>query len=463
MHLRPFAFFVCLILGALCVLFAGGSVESSGWGAVAGSLVWLTFDAIAASRFIKLLRHNTPTRFPLLGLWRRLFDYIHVQRRREQRKLDDVNDRLDEVFRALQASPNGVTLLDTQDRIEFSNDAAAEHFSWDTKSDLGQYIHFLIREPGFAEFLSSQKEGQEIELDIPNTDQRGQSKHITVQFHIYHAGDNSERKLLLSRDVGALRQAEHMRRDFVANVSHEIATPVTVIAGFIETMQTFDLDKEERERQLTLISQQTTRIKNLVQDLLALAKLEGSPTPSKSNSVPVDEILAQCNYDAQALMHSLSNSTQRIEFDNQSPNTQLLGMRHELQSAMTNLVTNAIRYTPETGDVTVTWNVAEDGSATYTVRDTGIGIEPEHVERLTERFYRVDSSRSRSTGGTGLGLAIVKHVAQRHGGKLHIKSTLGKGSTFTLTFPSSRIECATSEALNPELLEQTPREHAVHT
>ena len=232
--------------------------------------------------------------------------------------------------------------------------------------------------------------------------------------------------------------AEAMRRDFVANVSHEIRTPLTVLSGFIETLQTLPLKEPERNRYLALMAQQSVRMQTLVNDLLTLSRLEGSPFPGANDWMTTSALLAQCEQEARALSQVLVPHGHRIEFDN-GPLCELAGVQTELYSAMSNLVTNAIRYTPDTGLVRVSWTLLEDGRGTFKVTDRGPGIAPEHLPRLTERFYRVDRSRSRETGGTGLGLAIVKHVAQRHGAELHIESQLGQGSCFSIIFPAVRV------------------------
>jgi two-component system phosphate regulon sensor histidine kinase PhoR len=227
-----------------------------------------------------------------------------------------------------------------------------------------------------------------------------------------------------------------MRRDFVANVSHEIRTPLTVLAGFIETMDSLPLTEVERRRVLQLMSQQTTRMQTLVGDLLTLAQLEGSPRPAADRWVPVQKIFAQVHADAQAL----SAGRHALTF-NGGDAAHIAGAELELMSAVSNLVSNAVRYTPSGGQVVVSWSVRADGAGVLEVRDSGIGVAREHLPRLAERFYRVDGSRSRDTGGTGLGLSIVKHVAQRHGGELDIESEPGKGSRFSLVFPAPRVRC----------------------
>jgi two-component system, OmpR family, phosphate regulon sensor histidine kinase PhoR len=251
--------------------------------------------------------------------------------------------------------------------------------------------------------------------------------------------------LLLSRDVTALEQAEAMRRDFVANVSHEIRTPLTVLSGFIETLQTLPLKEAERTRYLDLMSQQASRMQTLVSDLLTLSRLEGSPLPTRDDWISIQSLLQQLEQEGAALssmMGDLAFQPQALTFESVCEGD-IAGSSSELLSAMSNLVSNAIRYTPSGGSIAVSFRPLEDGRAEFSVSDSGPGIAPEHLARLTERFYRVDRSRSRDTGGTGLGLAIVKHVAQRHSAELKIDSVLGKGSVFSIVFSASRVRLAT--------------------
>jgi two-component system phosphate regulon sensor histidine kinase PhoR len=256
---------------------------------------------------------------------------------------------------------------------------------------------------------------------------------IAIQLHPYGEG----RKLLLSRDITGVEQAETMRRDFVANVSHEIRTPLTVLTGFVETLQNIPLDADERSRYLTMMAQQAHRMQTLVNDLLTLSRLEGSPPPGLAEWTPAALFAAQCEEDARAISNVLGKSQQIIAAA--PPPIEIAGAPGELQSAMSNLVSNAVRYTPSGGRVEIRWIALPDGRMEFAVHDTGPGIAVEHLPRLTERFYRVDRSRSRETGGTGLGLAIVKHVSQRHGAELKIDSAVGSGSTFSIVLPASRV------------------------
>jgi two-component system phosphate regulon sensor histidine kinase PhoR len=243
-----------------------------------------------------------------------------------------------------------------------------------------------------------------------------------------------QQKLVITQDVTERLRAEAMRRDFVANVSHEIRTPLTVLAGFVETMASLPLSTAERARVITLMQQQTDRMQVLVADLLQLAQLEGSPRPPADRWTALAPLLQRAASDAR----TLSAGRHQVEVE-VSDGTELAGLEAELLSAVANLATNAVRYTPEGGQIHIDWHLRPDGQGEIEVRDTGIGVGREHLPRLTERFYRVDGSRSRDTGGTGLGLSIVKHVVQRHGGSLEIDSEPGKGSRFRLLLPAGRI------------------------
>ena len=300
-----------------------------------------------------------------------------------------------------------------------------------------QHFGNLVRDPRFANYFAARDyrsdvvmQGRESTLTHP--------VQLSVQLHPYGDG----RLLLLSRNVTVLEQAEAMRRDFVANVSHEIRTPLTVLTGFVETLQTLALSEAESQRYLSLMAHQANRMQMLVNDLLTLSRLEGSPTPGAGEWLSMPEVMGQLELDARALsavLHPLPDRPHHMVFDSHLHGA-VAGAPSELISAMSNLVSNAVRYTPAGGDIRVCWRGLSDARAEFSVSDTGPGIAGEHLPRLTERFYRVDRSRSRDTGGTGLGLAIVKHVCQRHGAQLKIESTPGIGSTFSIVFPPERVQ-----------------------
>lgn len=345
----------------------------------------------------------------------------------------DSEMRLQEMLSAIQASPNGVILVDDQGRIEWCNQTAAHHLGLDAAQDLRQYVANLIRDPGFHAYVAAGDFSTDV-LVAGRSSTPSRPVRLSLQLHPYGQG----RRLLLSRDVTLIEQAEAMRRDFVANVSHEMRTPLTVLAGFVETMQTLDLSAQEVRRYLDLMAVQSERMQTLVSDLLTLSRLEGSPLPGMNEWVDMDTLMVQCEVDARALSSYMGRVEHRMHFELRG-SSQLCGMASELQSAFSNLVSNAVRYTPASGQIDVSWRVLEDGRGEFSVRDTGPGIAPEHLPRLTERFYRVDRSRSRESGGTGLGLAIVKHVVQRHGAVLDIQSEVGQGSRFSITLPAARV------------------------
>lgn len=361
------------------------------------------------------------------------------QLRERDEQLRESQRRLEEFLVALESSPNGVVLLDEHGRIEWCNGTAASHFGFDPERDRLQAIGNLVRDPAFAAYMASWNYTREVVLSVPVSG--SVPLKIAVQAHPY-AGS---RRLVLSRDVTAVEQAEAMRRDFVANVSHEIRTPLTVLAGFVETMQTLPLDADERARYLQLMAQQAQRMQTLVNDLLTLSRLEGSPPPGAGEWLPAATLLAQSVQEARLLSGVLAGASPHELVVHPAPAIEISASPSEIQSAMSNLLSNAVRYTPAGGRIEAGWELLPNGRAEFRVTDSGPGIAPEHIPRLTERFYRVDRSRSRETGGTGLGLAIVKHVLQRHGAELGIDSRPGEGSTFRIAFPASRVR----QALKP--------------
>ena len=429
---------------AACAV-AGGALgwwiafrEGMAWGLLVGAAVWQLIDSFYARRLLAWLRSEQSNETPVLmagvqpnlpGVWGDAADRIRRLLKNSHQHYSESQARLDEFLAALQASPNGVVLLDDEGRIEWCNQTAAQHFGFDARRDLQQHIANLVRDPAFNAYMATANFSHEVVIP-GNFSTPNRPVKLSVHVHRYR----KDRKLLLSRDITALEQAEVMRRDFVANVSHEIRTPLTVLSGFIETMVNLQLSDVERRRVMELMAQQTRRMQSLVGDLLTLAQLEGSPRPAPDRWVNLQRLFLQVHADAKAL------SAGRHHFLFQAPlEVQLAGAESELLSALANLVTNAVRYTPADRSIAVSWCGRNDGSGEIEVKDDGPGIAREHLPRLTERFYRVDGSRSRDTGGTGLGLSIVKHVMLRHGGELDIQSELGKGSSFKLIFPSARV------------------------
>ena len=420
------------------------------WGLLVGAAVWQLIDSFYARRLLAWLRSEQSNETPVLmagvqpnlpGVWGDAADRIRRLLKNSHQHYSESQARLDEFLAALQASPNGVVLLDDEGRIEWCNQTAAQHFGFDARRDLQQHIANLVRDPAFNAYMATANFSHEVVIP-GNFSTPNRPVKLSVHVHRYR----KDRKLLLSRDITALEQAEVMRRDFVANVSHEIRTPLTVVSGFIETLQTLPLKKPERDRYLTLMALQSQRMQTLVDDLLTLSRLEGSPLPGAHEWTVTASLFAQCEQEARALSSVVAAQGHELAFDS-GPDCEIAGLRRELCSALSNLVNNAVRYTPGGGLIQVHWTMLDDGRGKFSVRDSGPGIAAEHLPRLTERFYRVDRSRSRETGGTGLGLAIVKHVAQRHGAELVIESQVGHGSCFCIIFPAGRIRRQTQLVL----------------
>ena len=369
---------------------------------------------------------------------------IRLLKNKESQRLVS-EESLRQFLAAIQASPHGVIILDSDTRIQWSNQTASEHLGLDPKLDLQQLIGNMLRNPIFSNYVNSKSFDHEVIIE--GRDHRIDSPHkVGVQLFPYGDG----RMLLLSRDVTLIEQAETMRRDFVANVSHEIRTPLTVLAGFIETLQTLPLSNEEQEKYLNLMANQAFRLKSLVDDLLILSRIEGRHLPGHHEWVSIKKILVQIEEEAVGLsvkLHPLMHDRQRLVFQltDTDAGMEISGSASELMSAFSNLISNAIRYTPAGGTINVHWKTTDAGGV-FCVTDSGPGIAPEHFARLSERFYRIDRSRSRDTGGTGLGLAIVKHVIQRHEGVMEIESKINVGSKFSLLFPTHRLRMANKKA-----------------
>jgi len=360
------------------------------------------------------------------GAWEEVFAGLARLVRRQTQIESRLSAALDRFRQAAAALPEGVIILDEADRIEWCNPRAAAHFALDSQGDRGQQLTYLLRNPQFVEYLETRNFSEPLVLRLTRNDTE---LVLSIQLVPYGASD----KLLLSRDISRWERMETTRRDFVANVSHELRTPLTVLNGFLETLA--DLPKPDPEltrRSVTLMAEQTVRMNRLVEDLLTLSRLEGSNTPLREEEVDVPQLCQALLRDAVSLSAGRHKLTLQLGSEDG-----LFGGNDELRSAFTNLISNAVRYTPKGGEIELSWSI-RDGEPVFAVRDTGIGIEPQHIPRLTERFYRVDRSRSRATGGTGLGLAIVKHVLSRHQAHLSVTSELGRGSTFSAVFPAAR-------------------------
>ncbi len=427
---------------ALAGVFAAGLIA---W-ALAGP-VW-ALAAVCLGLALLLLRHvanlaaladwlRDPLARPVpqgSGVWEEvlvgLHRFVRVRIKQEQQFSED----LVRFRRAVLALPDGVVLLDARGCIEWCNPIASQYLGLDEQRDLGQPLVNLVRHPDLAAYLERGEYAEPLTLRL----RRGEGLVLSLAIIAY----GEAQKLLLASDITLAEKVETMRRDFVANVSHELKSPLTVVAGFLETLADGEVKLDERRRQgyLEMMREHTLRMQRLVEDLLTLSALESSRGSSDETFVDVSVLLGGVRDEALAL----SAGRHRIGISAQDP-VLLLANAQELRSAFGNLVSNAVRYTPAGGDIRLGWR-RRGAQAVFSVADSGPGIEPRHIPRLTERFYRVDQSRSRETGGTGLGLAIVKHVLTRHQATLEIESEPGAGSTFSAVFPARRIKSVAEAA-----------------
>lgn len=424
-HLLKAALYAAL--AAFLGLLAGYFISpASGWA------VFLLGLAIQAGfHFRNFSRLDRWTRAPFAddtlegdGAWGGIFGRLYRHEKDLRQQIARRDEEIAHLLAAGQALTDGVVLLDRLNQIQFCNTMAESQLGLVVRTDRGQHIANLVRQPEFVDYLEHADFSRPLILRSDRRDDR--------VYSIYVIPYGNDRRLMQIKDVTHAERLDRMRRDFVANVSHELRTPLTVLAGFVETMQEIELDGEERARYLGMMGEQSSRMLSIVQDLLTLSSIESAPPPG-DEVVDMASMLDKLRRDAEAL--SAGRHVIELDSDNQGD---LRGSESELCSAFGNLVSNAIRYTPTGGKVSLIWRANALG-AEFAVQDSGIGIDPAHIPRLTERFYRVDRGRSRDVGGTGLGLAIVKHALNRHKAALEISSKPGQGSRFTARFPAGRV------------------------
>src|SRR5687767_3889953 len=430
---RVFAVLVAAAFGAALGYLIGDAIGSHrpSWafvGAFAGVALAVAYDLLRARPLLNWLRGAQTQDAPRnAGFWGEVAYRVERALRSREQDLAHERERLTQLLSAIDASPNGVILVDDNERIEWCNATAADHLGLEPTRDLRQRVTNLVRAPAFVAHLQAGKSDQAVTFELP-----GRPGALAVWVRPYGAEGH---KLLLTQDITERLRTDEMRRDFVANVSHEIRTPLTVLSGFVDTMNQIELTGGEQRRVLSLMKEQTDRMRSLLDDLLVLAQLESAPRPPVDRWVDVGALMQRLQGDAQ----TLSGGKHTLQFEG-GAGTTIAGAETELFGAMLNLVVNAVRYTPVGGTIRVLWQRRAQGGGVFEVRDTGIGIPRENLPRLGERFYRVDDGRSRGTGGTGLGLAIAKHAVQRHGGEMQVDSEPGKGSSFRLVFPASRLQ-----------------------
>lgn len=361
-----------------------------------------------------------------IGLWEDVFNALLKYERSNTLKKSELSAALERFITVANAIPDGLVILSATNEIEWCTANAEAQLGLNFSTDKGLPIVNLVRNSHFIAYLYNGLYEEPFKLK--------DSRNNDAILEIWLIPLISKQKLLISRDITQLEKVDAMRRDFIANVSHELRTPLTVVGGFIETLSDMEGAIPEHIRSyFDMMQLQTTRMRRLIEDLLTLSHIESNTQPPEDRPIEMVTLVNMLYNDAVALSqgkHAIS-----IHVDN---HLDLTGATDELVSALGNLVSNAVRYTPEGGNISISWH-AEGKHAAFSVTDTGMGIAPQHIDRLTERFYRVDRGRSRETGGTGLGLSIVKHILTRHQAKLDIRSTPGKGSTFSAIFPETRI------------------------
>ena len=414
---------------------AAGWLFGNIWGGLACALaLHLAWVLANLFRLEWWLRHRNYAEPPDVGgVWGEIIAQIVRLHRRKRFHKQRFVQLMRQLQRSTAALPDGVVILNAQREIVWFNRMAARLLNLRRTADLGMRIENLLRAPEFVRYLAAADFANPVVVR-PTT---GEDGFLSLQVAPYGDGQ----LLLLVRDVSRQMRLEAVRRDFVANASHELRSPLTVISGYLETLAADPVLDAELHGPLAEMRRQAERMTAIIRDLIELSRLEETDEVIGGEPVDVAALISLLRKDV--LARSVHPKDVRIRVESQA---QLLGDEPEIHSAFSNLVDNAAKYTPADGSLDIRWWVDADGGH-FSVTDTGIGIPPEHIPRLTERFYRVDAGRSRATGGSGLGLAIVKHVLQRHGGTLEVKSAQGVGSTFTCSFPPARISQAARSAL----------------
>lgn len=426
----PKTIFSLVALGLLGWIVGYGITPTAGWVVTTlGLMAMILLSGIQLAQIKKWVADLSAPPPASVGPWDEVLAPIYRQLRRDTAIITELEQHVESIMQAAEALPDGAITLDQEKLVTWCNRTASDHTGLNLATDCGHSVFNILRAPEFGKYALQNAWPEPLVLH-QNTG--NVERTLLVQLTRYGVGQF----LLVTRDITQVEKLETTRKDFVANVSHELRTPLTVLLGFLETLDDIpreDISDEQRGHYLELMITQARRMQAIVADLLTLSTLESSPTQT---GVPVQ--MSEVIHKALQQAHLLS-AEQHVFVENIDEGLCIMGIETELISAVSNLLTNAVRYTPKDGTITVSWYKTEQGQACYSVQDTGIGVSPQDLPRLTERFYRVDRGRSRSTGGTGLGLAITKHVAMRHNAELTIQSRLGAGSIFTLDFSASRV------------------------
>jgi len=422
MAVKEFWQFLALLLVAILTGLVVGHVKTVLLIFMFAWVGWYFFNLVKLGRWLEQGKKYSP---PVSqGLWGHIFTEIYHMQQRKRRRNKKLVKLLGRFRESTAALPEGVIVLREQGDIEWWNDKAGELLGLKYPHDVDRRLTNLLRNPEVMEYFRHTDEEKPVRFPSPLDEMK------ILSLKIVPYGNNQ--KLVVVRDVTLNKRVEEMQRDFVANISHELGTPLTVIHGYLENLldESDDLDAERLQHTFKVMQQQAIRMRQLTDDLTTLSNVDNEKVGPRSEVVNVPQILSSLQEEAQILSGD-SNHTFVVEVDEE---LFLRGDPKELDSVFTNLMVNAINYTPAGGAIRVRW-YRDDSGAHFEVNDTGIGIAPYHVERLTERFYRVDVARSRHTGGSGLGLAIVTRALKRHQAGLRIDSEIGRGSAFICDFP----------------------------
>ena len=419
-----------LAAGAAALIVADWVLGLTPWLLLAGACAYAAWHVYHVHLLARWLASGGRTPEPATrGIWAQVFESlgrIHRQNRKRKKRLRKVVTRFQQ---AAEAMPDGAVVLDSDGTILWMNEASCRLLGLERPRDVGRPVTGFIRHPEFADALAAETADEPLHVASPLREE--------LQLLIRIVPYGGSRRLMVVRDVSRIHNLEQMRKDFVANVSHELRSPLTVIVGYLEALGDDELLPGEFARPVAQMSQQASRMSSIVEDLLQLSRLEATPGAACAEPVAVADVLESIVRDARAL----SEGAHRISC-HADQGLCVLGDRNELYSAFSNIAFNAVQHTRDGGIVRLQWASDGEGGAHLNVTDTGDGIEAHHIPRLTERFYRVDKARSHQMGSTGLGLAIVKHVLVRHDARLEVESRPGEGSAFSCRFPTHRVEYA---------------------
>ena len=390
---------------------------------VLGTLYWQFYQLYT---FHHWLRHSGRKAPPeTSGIWGEVFDSVYRLQKKQRKSKRRMRQALTRIESSTAALKEGVIMADNQGNLEWWNNSAAHFLGLMRPVDRGQAITNIVRNPDFFRYFSQKRFGEPLVIKSPAKD----GVYLEIQTTLYDKNDH----LIFIRDVTRLHLLEQMRKDFVANASHELKTPLTVIKGYLETLSMFkDSLPGSMQKGIVNMSEQSERMEHLIEDLLLLSRLESNDKREVDQWLKVSDLIQAI----QKMASPMLSEQHQLRFD-VPDDARIYGSYKELYSAFSNLVVNAIKYSPDGGEINVMWE-ANEFSGVFSVQDAGLGIEPRYIPRLTERFFRVDKGRGSKTGGTGLGLAIVKHVLLHHDAKLQIRSQPGFGSTFSCHFPANR-------------------------